>query len=110
MGAKVKFVENVGLVIGVLGGVVPGRVVGARVTIDVEFEDIVVLDGIEVGVNVISPVVLGVRVIPSLGVGVKVISPVEVGEMIGGLKVVVAAGGVKAQMRGGQFGPSHGFL
>lgn len=100
MGGKVKLVEKVGPVIGVLGIVVPGKVVGVRVTRVVEFDEMVVLGGSNVGVNVIPPVEVGVRVISS----------VEVGVIRGGLDVVVTAGGVKAQMRGGHFGPSHGFL
>lgn len=58
----------------------------------------VVLDGIEVVFKEVPPV----------EVGVKVMSPVEFGEMTSGL--AVAAGGVNAQMRGGQLGLSHGFL
>lgn len=82
--------ETFGPMTGLLGGVVSGRVVGDRF----------VFNGVEAGGIVVPPV----------EIGVEVILPVEFEGTISGLDVVVAEGGVYAQIRGGQFGPSHGFL
>jgi hypothetical protein len=115
VGWRVIMVVDVGVTITM------GVVVEVMVMIVVEV-GVSVMAPVEVGVNVMPPVEEGVSVMPPVEVGVKVIPPVEVGVIItpgedvgvgvgvvGGLTIRVAAGGVYAQMRGGQLGPAQGF-